>query len=133
MLPTLVLPNHTTKILVCFDHPSVSDGFHFGVSEYADPSDYTDPFDASRAKSMVEEASPMAKLLNSTRYPLEQRIEDKRRRIGRQKYPFIGRFSFPSKVKPLELYSLGSYGHHDWSVHQRTGCKFSGSGNTGFL
>jgi len=59
-------------------------------SEYADPSD---PYDATHAKPVSEKASPLAKLLTPGdygKYPLDQRIEDKKRGIGRQRYPFVG-------------------------------------------
>jgi len=49
--------------------------------EYAEPYD-----DKSRAPS---EKAPLARLMDSGRYPLDQRIEDKKRGVGRQRYPFL--------------------------------------------
>lgn len=58
-----------------------------GDLEYAEP-EYS---------SAAEEKGTLAAMFtNSGRYPLEQRIEDKKRGIGRQKYPFVGKFSFIS-------------------------------------
>ena len=53
------------------------------VSEYAEPTNKDFPRDKRNA---------FTKFLASGRYPLEQRIEDKKRGIGRQKYPFAGAF-----------------------------------------
>jgi hypothetical protein len=50
--------------------------------------DYADPSNPDRPKSVSE---PLAKLFGGGRYPLEQRIEDKKRGIGRQRYPFVGK------------------------------------------
>ena len=52
--------------------------------EYAEPYD-----DKSRAPS---EKAPLARLMDSGRYPLDQRIEDKKRGVGRQRYPFLSTF-----------------------------------------
>jgi hypothetical protein len=46
------------------------------------------------------------KFIGGSRYPLDQRIEDKKRGIGRQKYPVVGklrrRFPMPvAHVKPV--------------------------------
>lgn len=51
------------------------------ASEYAEPTNRDFPKD---------KRSAFTKFLASGRYPLEQRIEDKKRGIGRQKYPFAG-------------------------------------------
>ncbi|KAJ8584706.1 rhomboid-domain-containing protein [Rhizopogon salebrosus TDB-379] len=52
--------------------------------EYAEPS-------GAQSKLDTENASPFQKALgmNMGKYPMEQRIEDKKRGIGRQKYPFV--------------------------------------------
>ena len=42
---------------------------------------------------------PLANFFAGAKYPLQQRIEDKKRGIGRQKYPFVG--------KGLHFLSLG--------------------------
>ncbi|KAK0506343.1 hypothetical protein EDD18DRAFT_1122984 [Armillaria luteobubalina] len=51
--------------------------------------EYADPYNAERAKPVAEKAGPLARFLGEGRYPIEQRIEDKKRGIGRQKYPFL--------------------------------------------
>lgn len=48
----------------------------YGCVEYAEP--------------LPEKVSPFARFLNSGKYPIEQRIDNKRRGIGRQKYPIVG-------------------------------------------
>ncbi|KIJ68535.1 hypothetical protein HYDPIDRAFT_106736 [Hydnomerulius pinastri MD-312] len=50
--------------------------------EYAEPS----PEDS---KMVAEKGTPFQSLLGTGKYPLEQRIEDKKRGIGRQKHPFV--------------------------------------------
>jgi hypothetical protein len=56
----------------------------FIVIEYADPTDID--------KSGGEKQTGFKKFLASGKYPLEQRIEDKKRGIGRQRYPFVSEF-----------------------------------------
>jgi len=53
--------------------------------DYADPEAQTAPMPESKEK-------PLAKFFASAKYPLEQRIQDKKRGIGRQKHPFVGEF-----------------------------------------
>jgi hypothetical protein len=57
--------------------------------EYADPKDDT--------PNVVAEKAPLARFMDNGRYPLEQRIEDKRRGIGRQRYPFLSMFFWSSR------------------------------------
>ncbi len=52
--------------------------------------EYADPYNPERAKPVAEKSGPLARFLGEGRYPIEQRIEDKKRGIGRQKYPFLG-------------------------------------------
>ncbi len=59
-------------------------------TEYADPYDATQALPTASAK---EKRLPLATFLTGGRYPIEQRIENKKRGIGRQKYPFIGKQS----------------------------------------
>ena len=55
-------------------------------------SEYADPYDASRAKPISDKAAlPFVTFMGGGKYPLEQRIEDKKRGIGQQKYPFVGK------------------------------------------
>ncbi|KAK7468811.1 hypothetical protein VKT23_003311 [Stygiomarasmius scandens] len=86
---------HLVETTEASDAPLVSNAIGMGRSgkyqdlEYADPSD---PYDATHAKPVSEKASPLAKLLTPGdygKYPLDQRIEDKKRGIGRQRYPFV--------------------------------------------
>ncbi|KAF9535374.1 hypothetical protein CPB83DRAFT_841646 [Crepidotus variabilis] len=49
--------------------------------EYADP-------EGQEARDRAK-AGPLGRFFNSARYPLQQRIEDKKRGIGRQKHPFV--------------------------------------------
>jgi len=52
--------------------------------------EYADPYDASRAKPISDKAAlPFVTFMGGGKYPLEQRIEDKKRGIGQQKYPFV--------------------------------------------
>jgi hypothetical protein len=61
----------------------------YNLSEYAEP--YAEPYDPTRAKPMADKgANTLSKVLGGSRYPLEQRIQDKKRGIPRQKYPFVG-------------------------------------------
>ncbi|KAG6885859.1 hypothetical protein C0993_008822 [Termitomyces sp. T159_Od127] len=53
---------------------------HYQDLEYAEPT----PTDQS-----MDKKSPLANFLAQGRYPIEQRIENKKRGIGRQKYPFV--------------------------------------------
>jgi hypothetical protein len=60
--------------------------------------EYAEPYGDSQPKLVDEKASPMNSILAGRKYPLQQRIEDKKRGIGRQKYPFVGMFSRPFPV-----------------------------------
>ncbi|KAF8846303.1 rhomboid-domain-containing protein [Paxillus ammoniavirescens] len=55
---------------------------NIGPLEYADPPK-EDP------KLVSEKGLPFRSLLGTGKYPIEQRIEDKKRGIGRQKHPFV--------------------------------------------
>jgi hypothetical protein len=69
---------------VSCDHGSVNNALTRNDLEYAEPS--------GEQSKLADKASPFQKAfgMDMGRYPLEQRIEDKKRGIGRQKYPFIG-------------------------------------------
>lgn len=62
----------------------------FGRSGGYQDLEYADPQlpEGSHAKAQ-QEPTPFSKFLSSGKYPLEQRVEDKKRGIGRQKYPFL--------------------------------------------
>lgn len=63
--------------------------------EYADP--YTNERSGLVNKAPTGlAATPFSKLIPDHKYPLEQRIQDKKRGIGRQKHPYVG-------TVPLEL------------------------------
>jgi hypothetical protein len=52
--------------------------------------EYAEPYgDGSNA---VAEKPPLARFMDSAKYPIDQRIEDKKRGIGRQRYPFLSMF-----------------------------------------
>ncbi len=57
-----------------------------GLLEYADPTDVR--------PTTNDKDKPLTRMFAGTRYPLEQRIENKKRGIGRQRYPFVGESSF---------------------------------------
>jgi hypothetical protein len=70
-----------------------------GCAEYAEPSG-DDP------KSVSEKGTPFEALLGTGKYPLEQRIEDKKRGLGRQKHPFVGVQTPPQNVPLLNKMSV---------------------------
>lgn len=59
-----------------------------GGSRYQDL-EYAEPYEDSQPKLVDEKASPMNLFLAGRKYPLQQRIEDKKRGVGRQKHPFV--------------------------------------------
>jgi len=71
-------------------HNAADMGRNYQDLEYADPYDATQALPTASAK---EKRLPLATFLTGGRYPIEQRIENKKRGIGRQKYPFIGKQS----------------------------------------
>lgn len=52
--------------------------------------DFAEPYDASRAQPMPQEPSPVARFLGLQDYSLAQRIENKKRGVGKQRYPVVG-------------------------------------------
>ncbi|KAK1233014.1 hypothetical protein PQX77_003816 [Marasmius sp. AFHP31] len=63
-------------------------------SQYQDL-EYADPYKDQQAPLVSEAPNPFAnsrfgKFMAKGKYPIEQRIEDKKRGIGRQKSPFVG-------------------------------------------
>ena len=84
--------------------------------------EYADPYNADRAQPVAEKASPFGKFMAGAggRYPVEQRIENKKRRIGRQKHPFVGEpvqcaFKIYEKTEPDG--SVGFDCRNGWRVH----------------
>ena len=60
--------------------------------ELAKHPEYQDPYKPGEYPSPAEkEKSRLAQFFSGGIYPLEQRIENKKRGIGRQKYPFLGK------------------------------------------
>ncbi len=60
-----------------------------GLTDFA--IEYQDPLSKQElGDHNAEQKKGLARFLASGRYPLEQRIENKKRGIGRQKYPFVG-------------------------------------------
>ncbi|ETW87399.1 serine protease S54 [Heterobasidion irregulare TC 32-1] len=51
--------------------------------------EFAEPYDSKRAIPVTEKGSALSRFLENGKYPIEQRIEDKKRGIGRQKYPFV--------------------------------------------
>jgi hypothetical protein len=80
--------------------------------------EYAEPYEGDRKPTpIVEKTSPM-------RYPLEQRIEDKKRGIGRQRYPFVGAFLSAQLARPAlkSQFSLGVESSHGCSLYLRVSC-----------
>ncbi|KAL0951302.1 hypothetical protein HGRIS_008011 [Hohenbuehelia grisea] len=74
-----------TSLVKNAGHPRAS---QYEDLEVAEP--HQDPYATNRAlPSDEKKKSPFAGFLASGRYPIEQRIEDKKRGIGRQRYPFV--------------------------------------------
>jgi hypothetical protein len=75
---------------------SVADGLLYNMTPTENQNSYHD-----RAKPLVEkDETPMQNLFAKARYPIEQRIEDKKRGIGRHKYPFVGMLMCPFFARP---------------------------------
>lgn len=81
--------------------------------------------DGQRSQLVAEKPSPWGRFLSDGKYPLEQRIEDKKRGIGRQKYPIVGTY-LDCTVYVLGLHaathSLGIVYRYGWCFHQRARC-----------
>ena len=97
-------PGHSDASLV---HNAAGFG---GVKDYRDPgmcsatsctaaassrrAEYVTPAEPGESAPLVKDmnatgGSPLQRLLGGGKYPLEQRIDQKRRGIGRQRYPFV--------------------------------------------
>ena len=76
----------STKTWVC---PSPNERGH-SRPQYR-PTEYAEPAATHQAQPNLEKTSPFARLVSKAKYPIEQRIEDKKRGIGRQKYPIVGK------------------------------------------
>ncbi|KAH7928549.1 rhomboid-domain-containing protein [Leucogyrophana mollusca] len=59
-----------------------------GRSDNYQDFDYAEPM-GEESHTVNEKAAPFQSFLGSGKYPMEQRIEDKKRGIGRQKHPFV--------------------------------------------
>ncbi|THH11749.1 hypothetical protein EW146_g7942 [Bondarzewia mesenterica] len=71
------------------DESLVRNAAVYGGSNSYQDLEFAEAYDSSRAQPVAEKASPLNRFLSDGKYPLEQRIEDKKRGIGRQKYPFL--------------------------------------------
>ncbi len=62
--------------------------------------EYADPYNNTGSPPVAEKSGPLAKFFGggAGRYPLEQRIEDKKRGIGRQRHPFLGMLCITSSI-----------------------------------
>lgn len=72
------------------DDHLVHNAADMGRSDSYQDLEYAEPLDEN-SKLAADRASPFQKALgmNTGKYPMDQRIEDKKRGIGRQKHPFI--------------------------------------------
>ncbi|KAF5375122.1 hypothetical protein D9758_000362 [Tetrapyrgos nigripes] len=73
------------------DAPLVHNAADMGRSQYQDL-EYAEPHEEPQGKLVSEKSNAFSKFLgsgNPGKYPLEQRIEDKKRGIGRQRYPIV--------------------------------------------
>lgn len=87
-----------TSCLCGFPHTNRTD--HTGLAKA--PS-LRDPEDYSPGVGSKEKGFPLARFLGpGGKYPLAQRIEDKKRGIGRQKYPFVGMSPRTTLCLPLD-------------------------------
>ncbi|KAI6153658.1 hypothetical protein BKA82DRAFT_4092500 [Pisolithus tinctorius] len=66
----------------------IENSTHKGQTVHYQDLDYAEP-DHKEPKHVEESPDSWQKLLGTGKYPLEQRIEDKKRGIGRQRYPFV--------------------------------------------
>lgn len=91
-------------------------------------SEYAEPYGGDkRPVPSTEKTFP-------ARYPLEQRIEDKKRGIGRQRYPFVGALPSAQGAPCAQSQaSLGLESSHGCSVYLRVGCQLTRSGYPGFF
>lgn len=72
----------------------------FELSECLDLNHVRPEFaDAQRANPVSEKPSPFGRFLDNGKYPIEQRIEDKKRGIGRQRYPIVGGLFYSSDLR----------------------------------
>ncbi|KAL4069679.1 hypothetical protein V8B97DRAFT_1968649 [Scleroderma yunnanense] len=72
----------TDEASLVYNAADMAGRVHFQDLDYAEPT-------GKESTAVVEKDSPWQKVFGTGKYPLEQRIEDKKRGIGRQKYPFI--------------------------------------------
>jgi hypothetical protein len=69
------------------DAPLVHNVANVGRSGSYQDLEYADPYNEN-SKDGAEKA-PLARFMESAKYPLDQRIEDKKHGVGRQRYPFL--------------------------------------------
>lgn len=89
--------------------------------------------DGQRSQPVSEKPSPWGRFLSNGKYPIEQRIEDKKRGIGRQKYPIVGtcfNTTCYALGSHMTINSLGVEYCYGWCFHQRARRQFEGTGYT---
>ncbi|KAJ7038285.1 hypothetical protein C8F04DRAFT_375518 [Mycena alexandri] len=73
------------------EHMAEGSGYSQPRGDLPDDSNYADPYNGERAKPVAEKASPFAQFLGvqEGKSTLQQRIDMKKRGVGRQRYPFV--------------------------------------------
>lgn len=86
--------------------------------------EYAEPYAGDQKSVPVPEKTSLPTWFPDVRYPIEQRIEDKKRGIGRQRYPFLGVFlSVRCMPCAQSQSSLGVEYSHGCSIHIRISCQ----------
>lgn len=67
--------------------------------------------------SVLEKGTPFGSFLETGKYPMEQRIEDKKRGIPRQKHPFVGLSILYQNMSLLKDSSVCAHHHHGRCLH----------------
>ncbi|KAF9270141.1 rhomboid-domain-containing protein [Marasmius fiardii PR-910] len=88
----------------------VANAAPMGSSNKYQDLEYADPYHTERDGLVTKEPNAFAntafgRLMSKGRYPMQQRIEDKKRGIGRQKYPFVV-WSFSVVMVAVMIYEL---------------------------
>lgn len=100
--------------------------------EYGDPYNSTTGAGYAAKDAPAEKVTPLSRFMGVGKYPLAQRIEDKKRGIGRQRYPFLG---MPTRCLQVNMYlpsgSLDIIHHHGRCLHRRTCTELERAGKPG--
>lgn len=67
----------------------------------------------------MEKQSSLSTLIGTGNYPLEQRIEDKKRGIGRQRYPIVGDYRASCYIyfRLIPYSSVDTHTGDDWCYY----------------